>query len=121
PSRAAAGEPGHRTPVHRQSVVGRELRAALLHAPHDRGADRPTPRDAARLMSDRAAPAAPASARRVTARGSTRWAFLLWLSAIAITPAAAQPDTVFLEDLTWTELRAAVQAGQATRLAPTCA
>jgi creatinine amidohydrolase/Fe(II)-dependent formamide hydrolase-like protein len=69
-------------------------------------------------MPDRAAPAAPASARRVTARVSTRWAFLVWLSAIAITPAAAQPDTVFLEDLTWNELRAAVQAGKTTVIVP---
>jgi len=69
-------------------------------------------------MPDRAALAAPASARRVTVRVSTCWAFLVWLTAIVVTPAAAQPDTVFLEELTWTELRAAVQAGKTTVIVP---
>jgi creatinine amidohydrolase/Fe(II)-dependent formamide hydrolase-like protein len=69
-------------------------------------------------MPDRAAPAAPVISPRVTARVSTQWALLVWLIAIAVTPAAAQPDTVFLEELTWTELRAAIQAGKTTVIVP---
>lgn len=44
---------------------------------------------------------------------------LLCLAAITATPALAEPpDTVRLEELTWTELRALVQAGKTTIIVP---
>ena len=47
-------------------------------------------------------------------------AALLVLLALALAaPALAQtPDTVFLEELTWTELRDAVRAGKTTIIVP---
>jgi creatinine amidohydrolase len=46
-------------------------------------------------------------------------AAVLCLLAVMATPASAQPpDTVFLEELTWTELRALVQAGKTTIILP---
>jgi creatinine amidohydrolase len=50
---------------------------------------------------------------------SARSLLLVGLVLLLATPALAQPsDTVFLEDLTWTELRAAVRAGKTTILVP---
>src|SRR5262245_52311838 len=47
------------------------------------------------------------------------WAAVLCLLALIATPAfAVPPDTVFLEELTWTELRAFVQAGKTTIILP---
>src|SRR5262245_32944422 len=49
----------------------------------------------------------------------TVWAAALCLIAILGTPALAQPpDTVLLEELTWTELRALIQAGKTTIILP---
>src|SRR5439155_10115946 len=100
--RAAAGESRHRAPVHRQSPERGELRAALFHASADRGADRTTPRDAARLTAFRTACAA-----------------VLCFIAALVPPAFAEPPvTVFLEELTWPELRGLVQAGKTTIIVP---
>jgi len=50
---------------------------------------------------------------------SAVWVAAVSLLAIVVGPACAQPpDTVFLEELTWTELRAAVQAGKTTIIVP---
>jgi len=57
-------------------------------------------------------------ARRFNARLATRWMVAVSLLASAVTPSAAQPDTVFLEELTWTELRAAIQGGKTTIIVP---
>jgi creatinine amidohydrolase len=47
-------------------------------------------------------------------------AAVLLVVLTAISPAAAQvPDTVFLEELTWTELRDVVRAGKTTIIVPT--
>jgi creatinine amidohydrolase len=47
------------------------------------------------------------------------WAAAACLLAIVAGPACAQPaDTVFLEELTWTELRAGIQAGKTTVIVP---
>jgi len=49
----------------------------------------------------------------------TVFAAVLCLLAVIATPAFAEsPDTVFLEELTWTELRAFVQAGKTTIILP---
>jgi creatinine amidohydrolase len=55
---------------------------------------------------------------RSTRRLSTLWASLVWALMALITPAAAQPDSVFLEDLTWTELRTAIAGGKTTIIVP---
>ena len=45
--------------------------------------------------------------------------FVLCLVALVVGPAFAEPpDTVFLEAMTWTELRAAIRAGKTTILVP---
>lgn len=45
----------------------------------------------------------------------TRWAGVFWLVAVMAGSAfAAPPDTVVLEELTWTELREAIGAGKTT-------
>jgi creatinine amidohydrolase/Fe(II)-dependent formamide hydrolase-like protein len=47
------------------------------------------------------------------------WAAAVCLLAMRVAPASAQaPDTVFLEELTWTELRAAIRAGKTTVIVP---
>ena len=47
------------------------------------------------------------------------WAAIVAMLALLATPAFAQaPDTVFLEELTWPELRALVQAGKTTIILP---
>ena len=48
------------------------------------------------------------------------WLAGLWLLGLVhvVPVAAAAPDTVFLEELTWTELRAAIQAGKTTIIVP---
>ncbi len=52
-------------------------------------------------------------------RNVTGWAAVLCLLALIATPAFAEPpDTVFLEELTWTELRALIQAGKTTIILP---
>ena len=57
-------------------------------------------------------------------RPSDAWLFALWLTlagvVVSVSPVAAAgaPDSVFLEDLTWTELRAAIQAGTTMILVP---
>ena len=49
----------------------------------------------------------------------TSWAAIVSMLALLATPALAQaPDTVFLEELTWPELRALVQAGKTTIILP---
>ena len=49
----------------------------------------------------------------------TSWAAIVSMVALLATPALAQaPDTVFLEELTWPELRALVQAGKTTIILP---
>jgi creatinine amidohydrolase len=49
----------------------------------------------------------------------TVWPAILCLLAVVATPVFAEPpDTVFLEDLTWTELRASIQAGKTTIILP---
>ena len=49
----------------------------------------------------------------------TSWTAVLCLLAVIVTPAFAEPpDTVFLEELTWTELRALIQAGKTTIILP---
>jgi creatinine amidohydrolase/Fe(II)-dependent formamide hydrolase-like protein len=49
----------------------------------------------------------------------TVWATVLCLWAVIATPAFAEPpDTVFLEELTWTELRALIQSGKTTIILP---
>ena len=46
-------------------------------------------------------------------------AAVLSLIAVLVTPALAQPpDTVFLEELTWTELRAVIRTGMTTIIVP---
>ena len=51
--------------------------------------------------------------------GGVGAAMLVALVLVA-TPARAQrPDTVFLEDLTWTEVRAAIDSGTTTIIVPT--
>jgi creatinine amidohydrolase len=48
-----------------------------------------------------------------------RAAVICLLGLLVAAPAAAQPpDTVLLEDLTWTELRAAIRAGKTTIIVP---
>src|SRR5262249_12162816 len=47
-----------------------------------------------------------------------RWSLLVWVLTVLVTSAGAQPDTVFLEELTWTELRTAVAAGKTTVIVP---
>ena len=42
-----------------------------------------------------------------------------WIAPVAIIVHAQSPDTVFLEDLTWTELRDLVNAGTTTMIIPT--
>jgi creatinine amidohydrolase/Fe(II)-dependent formamide hydrolase-like protein len=44
--------------------------------------------------------------------------FALCLCVLAATAEAQPPDTVFLEDLTWTELRHAIQSGKTTVIIP---
>lgn len=51
------------------------------------------------------------------ARHGLAWLLAAWL-LIAAAHAAPAPDTVQLEDLTWTELRGALQAGKTTALIP---
>jgi len=47
------------------------------------------------------------------------WAAVLCFLAVIAAPAFAEPpDTVFLEELTWSELRALIQAGRATVILP---
>ena len=60
------------------------------------------------------------SLRSNDAPGPAVWAAaVLCLIAIVVTPACAQPpDTVFLEELTWTELRAIIRAGKTTIIVP---
>lgn len=49
----------------------------------------------------------------------TSWAAIVSMLALLATPALAQaPATVFLEELTWPELRALVQAGKTTIILP---
>jgi len=55
---------------------------------------------------------------RSTARFFTPWVPLVCALAMLVTPAAAQPDTVFLEELTWTELRTAIGGGKTTVIVP---
>jgi len=43
----------------------------------------------------------------------------LWLVVPALALPAEVPDTVFVEELTWTEVRDALQAGKTTILFPT--
>jgi creatinine amidohydrolase len=57
-------------------------------------------------------------ALRFTRRLSMLWASLVWALMALITPAAAQPDSLFLEDLTWTELRTAIATGKTTIIVP---
>ena len=57
-------------------------------------------------------------ALRFTTRLCTLWASLVWALMALVTPAAAQPDSVFLEDLTWTELRTAIATGKTTIIVP---
>jgi len=45
--------------------------------------------------------------------------FALFLSISALTAAAQTPNTVFLEELTWDEVRDAIQAGKTTVIIPT--
>jgi len=91
-----------RAPVHRQSPDGAELRAPVLHASPDRGADRTTPCDAARL-TPYGRPAPPSSAS----------------SAALAPPAFAEPPaTVFLEELTWNRAARLVQGGKTTIIVP---
>src|SRR5262249_42699527 len=60
-----------------------------------------------------------ATRSRVAKGNMTVRAVVLCLLAIIATPASAQPpDTVLLEELTWTELRALVQAGKTTMILP---
>ena len=57
--------------------------------------------------------------RSTDRQASAVWVAAVSLLAIVVGPACAQPpDTVFLEELTWTELRAAVQAGKTTIIVP---
>lgn len=61
------------------------------------------------------------AARTWTApRRAARWlaAAMLILSGACALPAWAKPDSVYLEDLTWTEVRAAQQAGKTTIIIP---
>jgi creatinine amidohydrolase len=50
------------------------------------------------------------------------WAAVLCLAMLVAAPANAQqsssPDTLFLEELTWTELRAGIQSGKTTIIVP---
>jgi creatinine amidohydrolase len=57
-------------------------------------------------------------ALRFTRRLSMLWASLVWALMALITPASAQPDSLFLEDLTWTELRTAIATGKTTIIVP---
>ena len=57
-------------------------------------------------------------ALRFTTRFFVLWSPLVWVLAALFTSATAQPDTVFLEELTWTELRTAVAAGKTTVIVP---
>jgi creatinine amidohydrolase len=57
-------------------------------------------------------------ALRFTTRLFTPWVPLVCALATLVTPAAAQPDTVFLEELTWTELRTVIGAGKTTVIVP---
>jgi creatinine amidohydrolase len=58
------------------------------------------------------------SSPRFNTRPCTLWVSLVWLLAILVAPAAAQLDTVFLEELTWTELRTLIRAGKTTIIVP---
>ena len=56
---------------------------------------------------------------KTSAAGAARRAFLLILLLLAAAPAGAvAPDSVFLEDLTWTELRDQIRAGKTTIMVP---
>jgi len=57
-------------------------------------------------------------ALRFTTRFFVLWSPLVWVLTALVTSAAAQPDTVFLEELTWTELRTVVAAGKTTVIVP---
>src|SRR3989441_8624076 len=47
------------------------------------------------------------------------WATVLCILSVMVTPAFGEPpDTVFLEELTWPELRGLVQAGKTTMILP---
>src|SRR5713226_7136770 len=47
------------------------------------------------------------------------WATVLCILSVMVTPTFGEPlDTVFLEELTWPELRTLVQTGKATMIFP---
>ena len=57
-------------------------------------------------------------ALRFTTRFFVLWSLLVWVLTVLVTPALVQSDTVFLEELTWTELRTAIAAGKSTVIVP---